>query len=156
MLILPNLFLTLEFRPSQFYYFPSSFFFIFLLPHNFYYFPSSILIFRLLHNFIIFPPPPPPPCLFYIFSIHNYVDLMLTLHRSYMDPNSTLDSTFFQHSFVHSETIYNHQHISIFFPSPPLPPHFYFFPSSSSLVFTFGLLGLILASMAFSRENNRN
>ena len=78
---LSNLLLILEFPLPQFYNFPPSFFFIFFPLQNFYYFPSLIMISRLLHNFIIFPPPPPPPYLFYIFSIHKYIDLILTLHR---------------------------------------------------------------------------
>ena len=117
MLIFPNLSLTLEFPLPQFYHFSSSFFFIFLLLHIFYYFPSSILIFCLLHNYITIPPPSTPPHLFYIF-FHPQI------HRPHIDPTSTLDS-FFQHSFLNSETIYNHHHISIVFLPPP---HFIVFP----------------------------
>ena len=128
MLIFPNLSLTLEFPLPQFYHFSSSFFFIFLLLHIFYYFPSSILIFCLLHNYITIPPPSTPPHLFYIF-FHPQI------HRPHIDPTSTLDSTFFQHSFLNRETIYNHHHISIFslhhhhisIVSPP-SPHFIVFP----------------------------
>ena len=122
MLIFPNLSLTLEFPLPQFYHFSSSLFFIFLLLHIFYYFSSSILIFCLLHNYITIPAPSTPPHLFYIF-FHPQI------HGPHIDPTSTLDSTFFQHSFLNRETIYNHHHISIF---PPPPPHFYFFPSFSS------------------------
>ena len=128
MLIFPNLSLTLEFPLPQFYHFSSSFFFIFLLLHIFYYFPSSILIFCLLHNYITILPPSTPPHLFYIF-FHPQI------HRPHIEPTSTLDSTFFQHSFLNRETIYNHHHISIFslhhhqisIVFPP-PPHFIFFP----------------------------
>ena len=128
MLIFPNLSLTLEFPLPQFYHFSSSFFFIFLLLHIFYYFPSSILIFCLLHNYITIPPPSTPPHLFYIF-FHPQI------HRPHIDPTSTLDSTFFQHSFLNRETIYNLHHISIFslhhhhisIVSPPCP-HFIVFP----------------------------
>ena len=114
--------LILEFPPSQFDYFPcqlylfssSSTIFLFALlnlafppPPQFLYFPPSILISRLLHNFIIFPPPPPPSHL-------NYIFFHPQIHRPHIDPASTLDSfPFFQHSFVDSETIYNHHHISI-------------------------------------------
>ena len=127
MLIFPNLSLTLEFPLPQFYHFSSSFFFIFLLLHIFYYFPSSILIFCLLHNYITIPPPSTPH-LFYIF-FHPQI------HRPHIDPTSTLDSTFSQHSFLNRETIYNLHHISIFslhhhhisIVSPP-SPHFIVFP----------------------------
>ena len=75
-LIFPHPLLILESPSPQFYYFPSSFFFIFLF-----------------HNFIISPPPPPPSYLFYIFSIHKYIDLILTLHRPYIDPRLNFFST---------------------------------------------------------------
>ena len=118
MLIFPNLSLTLEFPPPQFYHFSSSFF-LFFSSSTFFYFPSSILIFCLLHNYITIPPPSTPPHLFYIF-FHPQI------HRPHIDPTSTLDSTFFQHSFLNSETIYNHHHhISIV--SPP-SPHLIVFP----------------------------
>ena len=128
MLIFPNLSLTLEFPLPQFYHFSSSFFFIFLLLHIFYYFPSSILIFCLLHNYITIPPPSTPH-LFYIF-FHPQI------HRPHIDPTSTLDSTFFQHSFLNRETIYNHHHISIF-------------PSTTT---TFLLFPLLLLISLFSLE----
>ena len=73
------------FPPPQFYYFPSS---MFLFP------PPQFLLFSLLNVFYS-PPPPPPPHLFYIFSIHKYIDLLSTVHRPYNDPTSTLLSTFF-------------------------------------------------------------
>ena len=61
-----------------------------LLPlHNFYHFPSSstILLFSLLHLHLL---------IYSIyFSIHKYIDLLSTLHRPYIDPTSTLLSTFF-------------------------------------------------------------
>ena len=59
-----------------------------LLPlHNFYHFPSSstILLFSLLHLLIYST----------YFSIHKYIDLLSTVHRPYIDPSSTLLSTFF-------------------------------------------------------------
>ena len=81
---------------------PPLFIFIFPTPPQFYYFPpppwipsfSTILIFSNLLLNLDFPPPQ-----FLLF---------------FLDPTSTLDSTcFFQHSFVNSETIHNHHHISI-------------------------------------------
>ena len=86
-----------------FTYPPPLFIFIFPTPPQFYYFPphpwipsfSTILIFSNLLLNLDFPPPPQ----FLLF---------------FLDPTSTLDSTcFFQHSFVNSETIHNHHHISI-------------------------------------------
>ena len=58
---------------------------------------EPILLFSLLHLLIFF-------------SIFFHPQI----HRPYINPTSTLDSTFFfQHSFENSETIYNHhQHIS--------------------------------------------
>ena len=60
---------------------------------------EPILLFSLLHLLIFF-------------SIFFHPQI----HRPYINPTSTLDSTFFfQHSFENSETIYNHhQHISFF------------------------------------------
>ena len=142
----PNLFL---FTLRTMFYLPLSLFiFIFLLFHNFIVFPphswipsfSTILNFSHLLLIVDFPPPqfllfsllnldfppspPPPPHLFYTF-FHPQI------HRPHIDPTSTLDSTFFQHCFVNSETLYNHHHISIVFPppTPPPPPHFYCFHS---------------------------
>ena len=150
------------------FYLPLSLFIvIFLLFHNFIIFPphswipsSTILNFSHLLLIVDFPPlqfllfsvlnldfpPPPPPHLFYTF-FHPQI------HRPHIDPTSTLDSTFFQHCFVNSETLYNHHHISFFHhhhhisivslhhhyrhisivfpppPPPPPPPHFYCFHS---------------------------
>ena len=104
--------------PPQFFLFP---------PPQFYYFPSSIFFFfySLLHNFIILPR----------LLIHLLISLYIfpsrntsTSYRPYIDPTSTLDSTFFQHNFVNSESIYHHHHISLLSPPPPPPSHFYCFP----------------------------
>ena len=65
--------------PLQFYFPPQVFRFPF----------STILLFSLFDVFYS-PPPPPPPHLFYIFSIHKYIDLLTTLHPSHLDPSSTL------------------------------------------------------------------
>ena len=129
--------------------------------------PPQFLLFSLLN--LDFPPPPPPPHLFYIF-FHPQI------RRPHIDPTSTLNSTFFQHSFVNSKTIYNHHrtfllfslhphhhhhhhhHISIVF-SPP-PHHFYcfhssFFFSSRQVIWfwlfwpEFGLFGLGLPWLTF-------
>ena len=149
--------LILEFPHSpQFWSFPTSSSFLISL-RNFYYLPSSILISLLLHLLIYST----------YFSNHKYIDLI-----------STLDSTYFQHYFVNSETIYNRHHISfshhhyisivsphhhhislVFPPPPPPPPHFYCFHSSHCFPARkvicvwpfwaeFGLLGLILAILA--------
>ena len=72
------------------------------LLHNFIIFPPYFFfIFLLLPNFIILPPPIPPPHFLCIF-FHS------RLHRPYINPRLNL---FFQHSFVNSETIYDHHHI---------------------------------------------
>ena len=111
-----SFFFALRF-PPQFFLFP---------PPQFYYFPSSIFFFfySLLHNFIILPR----------LLIHLLISLYIfpsrntsTSYRPYIDPTSTLDSTFFQHNFVNSESIYHH-HISLLSPPPPPPSHFYCFP----------------------------
>ena len=114
-----------------------------LLPlHNFYHFPSSstILLFSLLHLLIYST----------YFSIHKYIDLLSTVHRPYIDPSSTLLSTFFNTAswivklyttttttttFLLFSLHHHHHrhHISIVFPPPPPPPpppHFYCFPST--------------------------
>ena len=70
--------------------------------------------------------------LFSLLLHHLIYSIYFSIHKSrlHIDPISTLDSTFvFQHSFVNSETIYNHHHI-VFAPphfycfSPPPPSHF--------------------------------
>ena len=81
------------------FYLPLSLFkFISLL--NFFFFSfSTILLFSLLHHFLIIS----PSSMFFIpllhlhlliysiyFSIHKYIDLLATLHRPYIDPTSTL------------------------------------------------------------------
>ena len=117
-----------------------------LLLYNSKFFPPPLLLEFLSPQFLLFslfnldfPPPPLPPHLFYIF-FHPQI------RRSHIDPTSTLNSTFFQHSFVNSETIYNHhRHISIAFspPSsspPPPPPHFYRFLSTTTSFLLFSLL----------------
>ena len=112
-------------------------------------------IYNYHHISIVFPLPPPP--------------------RFYCFPSTTI-TTFLLFS------LYHHHHVSIVFPLPPSPhlycfppppshyycfptspPHFYCFPSSTSttssslsLLFECGLLGFSLASLAFSRENNRH
>ena len=98
---------------------------------------STILLFPFL-NFFSFPPPQ-----FYCvrsssttsFNLYTVFSLTKksTSYRPYIDPRLNF---FFQHSFVNSETVYNHRHISIVFPpaphsivfSPPPSPHFYCFP----------------------------
>ena len=87
-----------------------------LLPlHNFYHFPSSstILLFSLLHLHLF---------IYSIyFSIHKYIDLLSTVHRPYIDPSSTLLSTFFNTaSWI----------VKLYIPPPP--PHFYCFPSTTT------------------------
>ena len=88
---------------------------------------EPILLFSLLHLLIFF-------------SIFFHPQI----HRPYINPTSTLDSTFFfQHSFENSETIYNHHqhisfvslhhhHISKCFPPPP---HLHYFPSTTTTTF---------------------
>ena len=98
---------------------------------------STILLFSVL-DFFSFPPPQ-----FYCvrsssttsFNLYTVFSLTKksTSYRPYIDPRLNF---FFQHSFVNSETVYNHRHISIVFPpaphsivfSPPPSPHFYCFP----------------------------
>ena len=141
-----------------------------LLLYNSKFFPPPLLLEFLPPQFLLFslfnldfPPPPPPPHLFYIF-FHPQI------RRPHIDPTSTLNSTLFQHSFVNSETIYNHhRHISIVFsppsssPPPPPPPHFYRFLSTTTSfllfslplfflvgrLFGFGFFGLSLAFLAW-------
>ena len=95
--------------------------------------------YSLLHNFIIFHPqffsffiPSSTILLFYLGSSSTssfiYTFFHPEIHRPHIDPTSTLDSTFFQHNFVNSETIYHHHHISLLSPPPPPPSHFYCFP----------------------------
>ena len=154
-LLLINFFL---FPPSQFYYLIPSSFLNSLLLYNSKFFqppllleflPPQFLLFSLLN--LDFHPPPPPPHLFYIF-FHPQI------RRPHIDPTSTLNSTFFQHSFVNSETIYNYDHhMSIVFSppssSPPPPPHFYRF-LSTTIVFTppFILVGRLFGSGFFNIE----
>ena len=101
---------------------------------------STILLFSVL-DFFSFPPPQ-----FYCarsssttsFNLYTVFSLTKksTSYRPYIDPRLNF---FFQHSFVNSETVYNHRHISIVFPpaphsivfSPPPSPHFYWFPSTT-------------------------
>jgi len=148
-----------EFPPSpQFWSFPTSSSFLISLLHNFYYFPSSIFL-SLLYNFYYLPSSISISLLLHLLIYSLY----FSIHK-YIDPTSTLDSTYFQHCFVNSETIYNrhhisfshHHHISVAF-SPP--PHFYSFHSSHcfparKIIWVwlfwpeFGLLGLILAILA--------
>ena len=137
------------------------------------------------HNIsIVFPPPtPPPPPHFYCLSLHHHhhhisivfpytttitTFLLFFLHHhhhrrliSFVYPYTTTATTFLLF-FLH------HHHRLISFVSLLL---LLLFPSSSFLLFslekgqrgqnqaiTFGfrLLGVILASLIFSRENNRN
>ena len=129
--------------------------FIIFPPQSWFPSSSTISLFSLLHLHLL--------VYSIYFSIHKYIDLLSTPHWPHIDPTSTLDSTFFQHSLVNSETIYNHHHIlslphhhhisivslhhhhiSIVFPPPPSPPppppHFYCFPSTT----TFLLFSLLL------------
>ena len=71
-------------------------------------------------------------------SIHKYIDLLSTLHRSYIDPTPTLLSTSFNtaswivklppppHFYCFSSTT----------TPPPPPPHFYCFPSTTTTTTT--------------------
>ena len=148
---LVTVFLHINYVPSQ-CYFRSSF--LNSLLHSFNIFPhifipsTTILIFSLLNvinpsSTILFIFPPPP---------HFFCFLSTT--------TTTTNATFLLFSLHH-----HHRHISFVFPPPPPPPppHFYCFPSK------FGLLGMILASLAFRgktiemrrrwrrrRENNKN
>ena len=96
--------------PVQFYYFPSSF--LNSLPLNFIIFPPHSFLFSSSSTttiFVIFPPQSLFPSsstillfsllllliYFIYFSIHKYIDLISTQNRLYIDPASTLDSTFF-------------------------------------------------------------
>ena len=185
-LIFPHLLLILEFPPPQFYYFPSSFCFIFPLFYNLFIFPpqswfsasSIILLFFLPLHLLIY-------SIYFsttntLTSYRPYIDPRLNFFStkaSWIEELYTNTTTFLLFS------LYHHHHISIVFPLPPSPdfycfppppsdyycfptspPHFYCFPSSStsttsssfSLLFECGLLGFNLASLAFSRENNRN
>ena len=78
------------------------------------------------------------------------MELSLDPTSTHIDPTSILDSTFFQHDLVNSETIYNHHHIfsllihhhhiSIVFPS---------FSFSFSFLLFFSPLLLFLISIVF-------
>ena len=103
----------------------ASFFFYITFPSSIFFIPSSTIL------------------LFYLGSSSTssflYTFFHPEIHRPHIDPTSTLDSTFFQHNFVNSETIYHHHNISLlssppsppshFYCFPPPPPHFYCFPS---------------------------
>ena len=94
------------------------------------------------------------------FSIHKYIDLLWTLHRPYIDPTSTLLSTFFNTAswivklYTTTTTTFllfslhhhhhHHHHISIVFPPPPPPPHFYCFSSTTTATFRLLSLHLLL------------
>ena len=91
-------------------------------PQQFYYFPSFST-----SSFIL-----------YIFPSTN----TLTSYRPYIDPTSTLDSTFFNTTswieklyrttttFLLFSLHHHHHHISFVFPPPP-PPHFFCFPATT-------------------------
>ena len=138
--------------PSSMFLFPPPQFLLFSLLNAFYSSPPQILLFSLLKVFYSSPPPPPPPH----FDCFDRVDVGSMWGRCGVDVTSLLFSLL---------------HLLIFIVFPPPPPHFDCFPSSSSFLL-FSLKkgqrgqtqaykdklecdGLILASLAFSRENNR-
>ena len=118
------------FPPAQFYYFPSSMFFIPLLHLH-------LLIYSIY------------------FSTHKYIDLLSTLHRPHIDPTpnffcntaswivklyTTTATTFLLFPLHHH---HHHHHISdVIRPPPPPPPHFNRFLFTTTTATTFQLFSL--------------